>query len=103
MCVIVRLSVLKGELELLSATYSRVAGRWRSAWQVVDDEDRVYVSPISSSTLRGVSASCGGGEEPQLQWSAQWASHQTLITADFNDSITQLCAHTHFEATTYLV
>lgn len=53
--------VLKGEL--LSATYSRVAGRWRS---VDGDEDGVYVSPISSSTLRGVSASCDE-KEPQLQ------------------------------------
>lgn len=61
-----------------------------------DVEDHVYVSPISSSTLRGVSASCGGREEHSSSevlceipntYSLQQIS--TVMTAVLN------CMHTH--------
>lgn len=59
LCVRVCVCVCGEKVEL--ATCSRVAA--------------VYVSPISSRTLRGVSASCRGREQPQIQWNRPHSTH----------------------------
>ena len=97
-CVFVcntRLCELKGELEWVSASYSRAAGRWVHVEQV--DVDAMFMSD------RFPPARCAGsllpveGEEPELQWSARWAAPNTH-TDPFNSTL-----HTHCDAMVYLI